>query len=277
MGFFPFASLVDVIGENALSGVVGLAVGAILAGFGRLLLLQRPSRRLFGLPSLEQTSVVIGAPLEVTPGEPKLGPIGSGLPVFGIGPLMAYSRVTHLLRDAYRKQGMLTPVSSRGFPASSLGDAMILFGYPAGNEVTAQVLSGLALPIYFRGHDLLDSETDEVLYQATVEDGKVIHDFGLLLRAPNPFAPTNPVILFAGCETYGVKAAADFLAIRNYHVLRDVPLLRFGRAAAMLDWLIPSYVKSSFYVLVVSTNVTGTYTTPPYLVRYWRLTPDIVL
>jgi hypothetical protein len=124
---------------------------------------------------------------------------------------------------------------------------------------------------------LLDSETDEVLYQATVEDGKVTHDFGLLLRAPNPFAPTNPVILFAGCETYGVKAAADFLAIRNYHVLCDVPLLRFGRAAALLDWLIPSFVKSRFYVLVVSTNVTGTYTTPPYLVRYWRLTPDIVL
>lgn len=268
--------LSQLIAENALSGVIGLIVGSVLVWLARIVLRRKPTRRLFGFPTLDHTALVIGAPLGVTPGSPALVPIGSGLPVFGYGPLMAYSRITHLMRTAYSAHAALTPYSSPDFPSSRLGDHLVLFGYPIGNEVTATVMAELRLPITFNGHDLVDTASGKILYQAALEDGSVVRDYGYLLRVPNPFSAGNMVLLFAGCETYGVKGAADFLALRNFHLLRGLNVLRFGWLVATLDWLIPNRFKASYFLAVVEVEVRGTFTSTPRIVSFQKLDPDQV-
>lgn len=270
-------NLSQLIAENASSGVIGLIVGSALAWLARISLRKRPTRRLFGVSTLDHTALVIGAPLGVTPGSPVLVPIGSGLPVFGYGPLMAYSRITHLMRNAYSSHNALTPYSSRDFPSGRLGDDLVLFGYPIGNEVTATVMAELRLPLAFDGHDLVDTTSGEILYQADLENGSVVRDYGYLLRAPNPFSEGHTVLLFAGCETYGVKGAADFFTLRNFHLLRGLDALRFGRLVAALDWLIPDRLKASYFVAVVEIEVRGTFTSTPRIVRFQKLDPDQVL
>lgn len=269
--------LSQLVAENALSGVIGLIFGSALVWLARIGLRKKPTRRLFGVPTLDHTALVIGAPLGVTPGSPVLVPIGSGLPVFGYGPLMAYSRITHLMRNAYSAHSALTPYASRDFPSGRLGDDLVLFGYPIGNEVTATVMAELRLPVVFDGHDLLDTASGEVLYQAALEGGSVVRDYGYLLRVPNPFSTEHMVLLFAGCETYGVKGAADFFALSNFHILRGLDAWRFGRLVATLDWLIPDRFKATCFLAVVEIEVRGTFTSAPRIVRFEKLDPDQVL
>jgi hypothetical protein len=105
----------------------------------------------------------------------------------------------------------------------------------------------------------------------------VVRDYGYLLRVPNPFSAEHTVLLFAGCETYGVKGAADFFALRNFHVLRGLDVLRFGRLVAALDWLIPARFKTSYFLAVVEIEVRGTFTSTPRIVEFQKLEPDRVL
>jgi len=190
---------------------------------------------------------------------------------------MAYSRITHLMRTAYSVHNALTPFASRDFPSGRLGDDLVLFGYPTGNEVTATVMAALRLPIAFDGHDLVDTASGEILYQATLENGSVVRDYGYLLRLPNPFSAEHMVLLFAGCETYGVKGAADFFALRNFHLLRGLYVLRFGWLAATLDWLIPDRFKAPYFLAVVEIEVRGTFTSTPRIVSFYKLNSDQVL
>jgi hypothetical protein len=78
--------------------------------------------------------------------------------------------------------------------------------------------------------DLVDQSgsTQPKVYRPSVKDGKVQSDYGLIIRAPNPFDPAKNVIILCGTYGYGTWAAVRFAQSREF--LAELAKIRSARA-----------------------------------------------
>lgn len=225
---------------------------------------------MLGITDTANTVVVMGVPMGITPGTSKIN-LSSGMPIFGLGPLLAYQHITQIIRTAFPQSPPAKMAISRDFPDTDYTKNLILLGFPLGNEVTERIMSDLDLPLIFQGHQLVDRDSKKVLYQASVENGEVKQDFGYLVRAPNPYDSNSVVFIMAGCETYGVKAAAEFLTSANLHELWGFRWPKSSTLLSLIYWITPRRWKNEYYQIVVSVNVRGLITSEPKLVSYSKL------
>jgi hypothetical protein len=258
----------DVVGEAA----IGWLVGAILAFISGLLVMpciefvnrRHPARVLLGVNDPTHIAIVIGVPMGIIPEATVLDQTG-GMPIFGFGPLMAYNHIRYLLHFGFPKVRDVSLFISRSFPFEFYSRDLVLLGFPLGNEVTRRIMSDLDIPLTFTDHEIIDTKTGASRYRATIKEGEVIRDYGLIVRVPNPYKKGANVLILAGCETYGVKAAADFLTISNLPIFKDLSWLRSGILVAMFQSIIPTSMRAEYFEIVVSTEVRGLFTSEPEL------------
>lgn len=136
-------------------------------------------------------------------------------PVTGIGQVRALAALMPSLMRAYKDLDVdKIRLSSEPLASRRSGD-VIAIGGPKNNEVTADFLE---LLVESTGIEMTNNEIiwrGDDTFGATVRDGNVVDDVGLLVRARNPYSPAHRVILIAGVHTYGTVAAAEYLVSRK--------------------------------------------------------------
>jgi hypothetical protein len=252
-----------------LTTLIGFASGIIFKWIADRSARIKPSRVLLDCKNPKELHIVIGAPWGIIPGTTELHQY-DGMPIFGFGSLNAYHNIMQLFNTAYPKMKAFPLETSKSFDLKNIKHDLILIGFPLGNEVTAIVMDDLNLPIKFNGHDIIDSRTKNIEYQAKAQSKKIVADYGCIIHAPNPYNPDASVTIFAGCETFGVKAAAEFFGVHNLHLLHNLRWPR-GFWLALLSGVIFRLNGTRYYQVIVSTQVRGLFTSEPTLVKYWKL------
>ena len=250
--------------------LVPLACGAVFGWLFRVVGSRRPSRLLLDFKEPKSLNIVIGSAVTIIPHSSDVHST-AGVPFFGFGPIFAFHHVTQLLTRAYPFIKRYEVTTSRTFDKNNLRNDLILLGWPGGNEITGLVVKDLQLPIAWHGHDLVDSTTRKVLFTAKIDKGHVTEDFGVIIRARNPYARKSVVMIFAGGESYGVYAAADYLWTNNLAKIRGIPLLKNGVAVSVLDFAIPKRFKMEYYVIVLKIKVRGHVISEPAMVARYKL------
>jgi len=146
-----------------------------------------------------------------------------------IGTVFAYQSVVNLLQRGYPHLRNIGFYFSQDFPAGFYGDNLILIGFPKTNRVTNDVFERLRPPVVFDGHQLVEQATGQRFTAKLAEGVRVVEDYGCFVRARNPYNPESVVLVLAGSQTYGMKAAADYL---------DSVCLSGGRLRGRLSMLI---------------------------------------
>ena len=261
--------------ENVIANLFATLL-VFLTGMGASLLLmyfknKHPLRQILGFEKTSGVDIVLGAPTRIIPGTTRTGE-GHGVPLTPIGIIFAFHRIARLLTQAYPKLKNIGVYSSTDFPNQQYDRNLVLIGFPRANQVTQEIMQDMQLPLVFDGHALVDSTTREVVYQALVEGDEVKEDYGCLIRGPNPYHRGSAIFILAGCQTYGVKAAADFLSSQNVLALWDIHVpLFFRRLASKLVFLVPRERSKLYYEAVVKVKVRQHLTSEPELVFYRAL------
>lgn len=133
----------------------------------------------------------------------------------GIGQVRALATITPSLAKAHgRIDTHYIQLANTPLGVKTEGDLVCLGGVK-NNAKTRDILKALAA----HGYDVPQMEGSSIHwtggegrieYKAITENGIVTRDFGLIVRAPNPFGPKHTAIVLAGASTYGVVAAARY-------------------------------------------------------------------
>ena len=193
----------DAAGAKVLSLVAG---GAATAGVGiaRWLVFSRlPARRMWRYADGDRLSLIVASSAQVDTGK-------YSRPTTGIGQVRAMSLLVPSLARAYRKVDLEQVRLSSLTPGKDLEADLLVLGGAKNNEITRKLLAGIpGLPFSAPAEVISWSGTD---YEGVVDGEMVTHDYGYVVRAPNPFAPSRRIVVIAGSHTYGVVAAARWLA-----------------------------------------------------------------
>lgn len=279
---------IDNLFHSLADQILPTAFGALLSGIGAVvgrLLSHRHNRRLIealtGFRLSEPPLAIVGAPLRARPGSRELTAQVDALPLFGYGPFVSYAILaTRLLRvRPYRAQTLPDIVVSSQYeqlPEQQKRDRdLILLGYPAGNEASRVLEPSMRLPVAFAPNDrraIVSTDTGAIVAEATYIDGpdstrRTVHDCGLLVRVRNPLNRERAILYLAGCETFGVKIAADAVTPET---IPDIFALGSIAAATWRHRWLPtiglSRVASADFVAVFSGDVQYLSTGKPILV-----------
>lgn len=268
--------------------VVGVILSALLALMARVR--RRRSRRaiieaITGLDPETAPLAVVGAPLRVRAGSTKLTQQSDGLPVFGYGPFVSFAVIaTRLLRGQSRSSEISLPEIVLGSQFDQLSENdkrdrdLLLLGYPAGNEASRILEPLMKLPVRFgeeTDRGLILNETGEKLvepdYVGTGRNAfRTKYDYGLVARVRHPLNPTRNILYLAGCETFGVKIAAE--SLRPDLVPQTLGLGRLLSATWQHSWLPTlgiSKVRRTEWVAVWGASVEYLATGSPTLICAW--------
>lgn len=256
------AFLIDVL-VNLAATIPVLLIGLVSGWVSRYVYERRQIRQIFGLRH-NRIHIVLGTPLHIAPGTNRPRKT-SGVPIATIGTVYAYQYVANLLQRAYPQMRDLRFYFSEDFPAAFYGDNLILIGFPKTNLVTREVMQRLEPPVVFVDHVLVDRASGD-RYQAQISGLDIVEDYGCLIRACNPYNPASVVFILAGSQTYGMKAAAQYLdMLCETGASRWSPLLAFGRrvrgSVRQATEVLPR-----FYQFVVRVKVQRYYTSHPEIV-----------
>jgi hypothetical protein len=108
----------------------------------------------------------------------------------------------------------IMPLTTRDHEEKHLRENVICLGGPYWNAATRRFMQELHLPLRFDlsapddRTPLLDELSGKTFHSAWI-DGCVCRDYGLFVRAKNPYNPSRHVILAAGIETYAVGGVVE--------------------------------------------------------------------
>lgn len=140
-------------------------------------------------------------------------------PTTGIGQVRAFAYAVDSLKKAYGNLKLENLFMSTDALNDRLnGNDLLLLGSPKTNEIAGRFLRKIKdyQPAIQSGSNIYwreDGEWKE--FVGKEKNGHVETDYGLIVRANNPFAPDNTcekqtVVLFSGSHTYGTAAAARY-------------------------------------------------------------------
>lgn len=251
---------------NLLAALIAFSSGVLLTLLSRNLVDRRAARRLIGLPTPD-FAVSLASPLSIIPGTTETTTEARGAPLATIGTVAAYQKLMTLAAESERTLDLPDFYFANDFPHEQFDSNLICIGFAQSNRVTAEVLRYIDLPVQFVGHTFVDN-TDGKQFAPVLEDGVIVEDFGCLIRAENPFNPERIVVIIAGTQTYGMKAAAALLTARSFWDIYAVPLPNWCRRVVdHIPGIVPRRLCDEFFQLIVSTRVEGYFTSPPRVVR----------
>jgi hypothetical protein len=190
--------------ESALSAVLSAAAGAVLTTLLLWAKISLPARLAWRVSDHETTNFIVATLRSEGPPYRRLGS--------GLGEIRAIGILLPTFIRAYKTfngdKVLLSETVVDGDPLH-LNDIIILGG-PKWNKVTLQFLEKMKmstnLPYTMDDVGIIDEKGRRL--PTSVVDGKVIEDYGLIIKAKNPFNKKTRGLLFAGAHTYGVHAAA---------------------------------------------------------------------
>lgn len=128
------------------------------------------------------------------------------------------------------------------FPSTKWDRNLVVVGGPVHNEVTRRLLESFNSGLSFDGHTIITPTGNR--YCAVMgegEDGtqRIEKDFGLVLRATNPFNSNEFITLLVGSRTFGCLVAARSMLHSNVlstcSVIGDTTEFGFIATATILD------------------------------------------
>jgi hypothetical protein len=145
----------------------------------------------------------------------------------GVGDMQAVAEVVALFDDlGFRRSGHTASIIYHDQLVGDLyGSNLICIGGPDANKVTSRISEKMNLSIKTgdpRRHEvsLYDSETKKYYSPEAELDGEgrgvVKLDYGLLVKASNPFNSSNSVVIFSGCFGYGTWSGVKLARMREF-------------------------------------------------------------
>lgn len=215
---------------GAFAGLVLTLIVAWVGFWLKRLALRSRFHALTGFNPESSPVAVVGSPIWALPGTIRVTESRRALPLIGYGPLSAYAlmsaRIT-LARFGIKQLPELV-LGDQFFHLTDdkkQGSDILLLGFPAGNAAAMQLEPMFHLPTRFetKPHREIISTSDGVQLAHTeyAADDKAGHDIavrdaGIVSRLVHPLNPMKRILYIAGCETFGVKIAAEGLTHANY-------------------------------------------------------------
>ncbi|MET9544553.1 hypothetical protein ABZY36_04440 [Streptomyces sp. NPDC006627] len=215
-GAFEFLS--SAVRDQLISVLVGGAVTATVAYLRWQTTLRLPARRTWRYDGGDQLAVVVAASAHVDTGTYQR-------PHTGIGQVRAMSLLVPQLVRAYRNVDLEQVRLSSQVRGRDLEADLLTLGGPKNNSVTEQLLARIqGLPFTVTGTAI---DWGGTVYDGQAREGRVVLDFGYVVRAPNPFCPERRIVVIAGSHTFGTVAAARWMAEHggDSAIPRDVAVL----------------------------------------------------
>jgi hypothetical protein len=249
------------LGTWLVAAPLGFLSGLLFVWISQWYFRKKPIRQMIGFDESIGHAFVLATPVYIVPGTTQTKAT-KGVPLFGLGPVFAYHHFRWLLQMAYPQAYQTILYTADSFPTEMYARNLILLGFPLSNPITQRVMADLSLPVAFKNHDLVDAKTGKTLHKATVEKDEVLEDFGCLIRAPSPYHHGAVIFILAGCQTYGVKAAADFLRIENLSKIWNIGGSGFfARLIARFPLLSSRRKRNEFYQIIVKIKIRQQYFT----------------
>lgn len=163
-------------------------------------------------------------------------------PATGIGQAKALAIIAPSLVRAWRSIDIQNIFFSDDLPGHNYEADLILIGGPKTNAVTARALEELGMSL---GVTQKDSQiiTDKQIFEGhtsskSSESNIVQTDYGLIVRAQNPFRKSRRLIILSGSHTYGTVGAARFIVedksmIKNANEVAVIVETRVERGHAL--------------------------------------------
>lgn len=232
--------MLESIWVNVLSAGVCAALGLL----GTWLAARLPNRALWKLSDPARLTVCVAESAAIDTGKYIRK-------TTGIGQVRALAVIVPSLTRAYgRIDTHHIQLAGEALGPRAEGN-LICLGGAKNNARTRDVLAalaeaGFAVPTMDGSTICWPGGEGCVSYEAQAEQGTVLRDYGLVIRAPNPFGTDSTVIVLAGASTYGAVAAARYF----------VEQCKFRRG---------------WFAAVVSSQVRDDHVCPPEIVRLERL------
>lgn len=195
--------IVDSLGSDALSALVGLAVGAGLGRARWSVAARMPARRTWRFRSGRDLVIVIA-----TSGMVDTGAYLRAMT--GLGQVRALSLLTPSLRRAYPEVDLQMVRLSEEVGEGDLDSDLVVIGGPKNSTVTKMLLDKLGPQLPFRVEETVIT-WNNVAYDGLTRLGEVVHDYGYVVRAGHPLHPARRVVIIGGSHTYGTACAARWL------------------------------------------------------------------
>jgi len=142
--------------------------------------------------------------------------------------LVGYGDATALIeiQQQFRALGLkLTTTGAGILSQNEWRKDLILIGSPDANEATAEIMGELEPRLtysfpYWKNHNvtIADKLSGDKIKPESGPGGQIKTDYALIIRAPNPLAPSDSeVVIIAGCWGYGTAAASSLLAEKRFY------------------------------------------------------------
>ena len=198
------------IGVNIVVALIGFGIGWIWQRLRQWTKLRRARR--FWRPFVTGGLQVVVGRFEFTQFQTP-GCLGVG-DAMGLAELRAYLESLGLRDFAVSYADCLD--------GDSLKTNLILIGGPQPNAISKEVITKINSTFRFGdsariGSPIYDSLTGQPYAPVTKPNsGEILMDYGLILKASNPFAPSKQVLLIAGCFGYGTWAGVRFAISKEF-------------------------------------------------------------
>lgn len=187
---------------NIVASLTMISGTAIIAWLARIL----PSRRLWRLVDPKTLYICISTSEKTATGDYIR--FSSG-----IGQIRALAIIAPSLHRAYKEFDVQRVLMSEDKIADRCEGDLIILGGPKNNSVAQEIMALLKpqLPGFLMESGVFWSGDGLKINYAAIREGEDLkEDFGIIIRATNPFNSKRKVLLFAGGHTYGTIAAARF-------------------------------------------------------------------
>jgi len=193
---------------GVIASLISTILGYLIAKVVQYLRESRPLQKTWQFKEDEQIYVFIASPGEIDTGVYKKK-------ITTLGNIYGFAYVLNSIKRGYTTLEINHLYFTRdpktdNFSPELLGSTAICLGGPKHNWVSKLFLEEIHPPVVFDENDNLVDLPNKRTYKPKIENGTILEDYGIIIKAGNPNNRRNKVFIFAGCHTYGVIAAAKF-------------------------------------------------------------------
>lgn len=193
---------------GVIASLISTILGYFIAKIVQYLRELRPLKKTWQFKEDEQIHVFIASPGEIDTGIYKKK-------ITTLGHIYGFAYILNSIKKGYPNLELNHMYFTRdpktdNFSSELLGSTAICLGGHKHNWVSKLFLEEIHPPIMFDKNDNLVDSLNKKTYKPKIEDGTILEDYGIIIKAANPNNRKNKVFIFAGCHTYGVIAAAKF-------------------------------------------------------------------
>jgi len=252
-------SLLSEFALQALVTAAGFILGFLAKSFIDFIRKRRPFYRIWRLDQDVTTYMVTGSiDLKALTGTQIFL-----APTMAAGDIDAFVEIISSLRLLYPK-ARIERFFSEEFPERNMDENIVTIGGPKWNTVTRHLLRSSDSPLTFDGYFLVDEITGQ-RHETEEDETQIYVDYGLILRMRNPYDRKNNFVLLAGCDTFGVLAAAKCMS----------SLSSFGYATIKtIDRQLGRFFRKPHFGAIVRCDIIGAKVTNIELIALYEIGYD---